>query len=171
MDNVDVARELRVMHACELGAVGVYRGHKCVARYFFRATLQQLDSMRSHERGHADLFAKLLAERGWRRCHLSGLWFWGGLLYGVAVGLLGLKAIGTSTAVIESIVDHEFQMSLVRLVNEPGLCQIIRVVQLEERAHRSCGEDLANNVISDRSLSGRLARAGAYTAMHIAERL
>ena len=159
------------MHACERGAVGVYRGHKCVARYFFRATLEQLDSMRSHERGHAELFASLLAERGWRRCHLSALWFWGGLFYGVIVGMLGLKAIGTSTAVIESIVDHEFEMSLARLAHEPEFCRTLRVVQAEERAHRSYGEHLVNGPIPDRSLPGRLARVGAYTAMHLAERL
>jgi ubiquinone biosynthesis monooxygenase Coq7 len=166
MDNVDVARELRVMHACERGAVGVYRGHKCVSRYFFRATLEQLDAMRSHERGHAEIFAQVLADRGWRRCYLSGLWF-----YGVAVGMLGLKAIGTSTAVIEGIVDHELEMSLARLSGETEICRILREVQVEERAHRSCGEHFADGAISDRPLPGRMARVGAYTAMRIAERM
>jgi len=32
---MNIEKELRIMHAYELGAVGVYRGHKCVARYFF----------------------------------------------------------------------------------------------------------------------------------------
>lgn len=30
-----INHELKVMHACELAAEGVYRGHKCVARCFF----------------------------------------------------------------------------------------------------------------------------------------
>lgn len=166
-----VARELRVMHACEKGAVGVYRGHKCVARYFFRTRLEDLDSMRFHEREHSYIFARLLAERGWRQCYFSGLWFWGGLFYGVLVGMLGLKAIGTSTAVIERIVDHEFELALSRLTDEPEICQIIRQVQIEEREHRTRGELLAGDVVSKNSVAGRVARLGAYTAMHLAKSL
>ena len=48
------------MHACELGAVGVYRGHKCVARYVFRQALPEIDDMRSHEINHVDIFRQLL---------------------------------------------------------------------------------------------------------------
>jgi demethoxyubiquinone hydroxylase (CLK1/Coq7/Cat5 family) len=39
-------KELKIMHACELGAVGVYRGHKCVARHVFRQAAEELDHMK-----------------------------------------------------------------------------------------------------------------------------
>ena len=57
---MSIEKELRIMHACELGAVGVYRGHKCVARYFFRTNLAELDNMRFHEKDHAEIFSSLL---------------------------------------------------------------------------------------------------------------
>ena len=60
---MSIEKELRIMHACELGAVGVYRGHKCVARYFFRANLSYLDNMRFHEKDHASIFRDLPKER------------------------------------------------------------------------------------------------------------
>jgi ubiquinone biosynthesis monooxygenase Coq7 len=59
---MSIEKELRVMHACELGAVGVYRGHKCVSRYFFRANLSDLDSMQFHEKDHASIFKNFLKE-------------------------------------------------------------------------------------------------------------
>lgn len=65
------------MHACELGAVGVYRGHKCVARYFYRTNLAELDNMKFHEKSHAEIFANELKERGARLCHFNKAFFWG----------------------------------------------------------------------------------------------
>ena len=63
---MNIEKELRIMHACEMGAVGVYRGHKCVARYFFRKNLADLDNMRFHEKDHAAIFSSLLKERNAR---------------------------------------------------------------------------------------------------------
>lgn len=168
---MNVEKELRIMHACELGAVGVYRGHKCVARYFFRATLSELDNLRSHERDHASLFRSLLNERGGRLCFAHQLFFIGGLFYGVIVGLLGIKAIGISTYTIEEIVNEEFELALSKLKNDASLCTKIRAIQLEEQQHRDLGKTFAGNSYALDGVIKRMARAGAYTAKYFAASL
>ncbi|MDP3847171.1 MAG: demethoxyubiquinone hydroxylase family protein [Pseudomonas sp.] len=168
---IDLAKELRVMHACEKGAIGVYRGHKCVARYFFRAKLEELDCMRFHEREHSEIFARLLREYGFRQCYLAFLWIYGGLFYGVFVGAFGLKAIGRSTATIEDIVDREFDNSLKQIQQWPAVCDIVRAIQIEEREHKASGELFAGDTIEAKSIIVNIARAGAYAAKHLAETL
>lgn len=168
---MSIGRELRIMHACEVGAVGVYRGHKCVARYFFRENLAELDNMRFHEKDHAHIFKGLLEARSERLCYASRLFFIGGLFYGVIIGLLGLRAIGTSTFTIENIVNKEFELALRRLQCDELLCSTIREIQLEEQQHRDSGKELIGSNYPLFRLVEKLARAGAYTAKTIASRL
>jgi 3-demethoxyubiquinol 3-hydroxylase len=165
---MSINKELRIMHACELGAVGVYRGHKCVARYFFRTNLEALDSMRYHEKSHAEIFKDELTNRHARLCHMSFLFFWGGLFYGVFVGMFGLKSIGISTSTIESIVVHELDEVLKTLDSESILYSTIKKVQLEELEHKDSGVHLAGNRFWLASVISRLARFGAYSAKNLA---
>lgn len=165
---MSIEKELRIMHACELGAVGVYRGHKCAARYFFRATLSDLDDMRSHEKNHASIFRSLLKERNGRLCFGHQLFFVGGLFYGVLVGLLGLKAIGTSTYTIEGIVNDEFDLALEKVKSDSTICSEIRAIQVEEQEHRDSGKELAGEKYFLSGVVTRIAKLGAYTAKHIA---
>ena len=165
---MSIEKELRIMHACELGAVGVYRGHKCVARYFFRTNIFELATMRFPESDHAHIFRNLLTENNARLCFLYQLFFVGGLFYGVVVGLLGLKAIGTSTYTIENIVNDEFNIVLNKLKNQDAICNKIREIQLEEQQHLEAGKELAgDNYYLSRLVQG-IARAGAYTAKYMA---
>jgi len=166
-----IEKELRIMHACELGAVGVYRGHKCAARYFFRATLSDLDNMRSHEKDHASIFRTLLKERNARLCFAHQLFFIFGLFYGVIVGLLGLKAIGTSTYTIEEIVNQEFELALEKVEADNLICNKIKAIQIEELQHRDSGKELAGNNYFLSGFVERLAKMGAYTAKYVASRL
>jgi len=168
---MSIEKELRIMHACELGAAGVYRGHKCVARYFFRANLSNLDNMRFHEKDHASIFRNLLKERDARLCFAHQLFFIGGLFYGVIIGLLGLKAIGTSTYTIEEIVNDEFELALIKLESDSSICTKIRAIQLEEQQHRDSGKELAGNNYALFGVVERIAKTGAYTAKYLASSL
>ena len=60
---MNLDKELRIMHACEVGAIGVYRDHKCIARYFFRSSPPDLDGMRLHEKDHTSIIMELLTQR------------------------------------------------------------------------------------------------------------
>lgn len=168
---MSIEKELRIMHACEVGAVGVYRGHKCAARYFYRTQLSDLDNMRFHEKDHASIFRGLLEKRNARLCFAYQLFFLGGLVYGVIVGLLGLKAIGTSTYTIEKIVNKEFDLALIELKNESLICAEIKAIQLEEQLHRDAGKELAGNDYPLYCLVEKLAKTGAYTAKYLASSL
>ncbi|NOQ77342.1 MAG: hypothetical protein GQ475_06070 [Methylococcaceae bacterium] len=90
------------MHACELGAVGIYQGHKCVACYFFRANLSDLDNMRFQEKGPCVYFQGFAKRAKRSVLFCASIVFVGGLFYGVIVGLFGLKAIGTNTYTIKN---------------------------------------------------------------------
>jgi len=168
---MNVEKEIRIMHACELGAVGVYRGHKCVARYFFRRNLEELDNMRFHEKDHASIFKGILHDLDGRTCYAHKLFFIGGLFYGVLVGLLGVRAIGVSTYTIENIVNDEFDVALTKLEQEKELSKKIKEIQLEELEHRDSGKDLAGSNYFLEGAVARVARMGAYTAKHLAAAL
>jgi len=165
---MNIEKELRIMHACELGAVGVYRGHKCVARYFFRTSIFELDTMGFHESDHAEIFRNLLLDHQARLCFLYPLFFVGGLFYGVIVGFLGLRAIGTSTYAIENIVNDEFYIALKKLKNQDAICKKIREIQLEEQQHLEAGKQLAGDNYFLSRLVQVIARSGAYTAKYMA---
>ena len=165
---VDVQKELKIMHACELGAVGVYRGHKCVARYFFRRTLNDLDHMRSHEINHADVFLKLIKDRNFTPCRASSLFFWGGLFYGVFIGFFGLKAIGTSTHTIESIVNEELYHSMAQLNGEQEILAILKEVQQDELAHQNTGATIAAKPHFWQKIVTVIAHKSAYAAKRLA---
>lgn len=163
-----INNELKIMHACELGAVGVYRGHKCVARYFFRTNLAELEHMRFHEKSHAEIFQRELTNRGARTCRMSQIFFWGDLFYGVFVGIFGLKSIGISTNTIESIVVHELDKVLKLLDKNSELYGTIKKVQLEELEHKDAGKHLSEETFWLTNIISRLARYGAYTAKNLA---
>jgi demethoxyubiquinone hydroxylase (CLK1/Coq7/Cat5 family) len=165
---INLNNELKVMHACELGAVGVYRGHKCVARYFFRTNLAELDSMRFHEKSHVDIFKNELITRNARTCHMSQLFFWGGLFYGVFIGIFGLKSIGISTSSIESIVVHELDLVLDKLDDKSPLYGVIQQVKLEELEHKDSGKNLAGKNFWLSSFVSKFSRFSAYSAKTLA---
>ena len=168
---IDIGKELRIMHACERGATGVYRGHKCVARYFFRTNLNQLDGMRNHEIEHAMIFEQLLADKKVRKCFGSSMFFWGGLFYGVFIGLFGLRAIGASTSTIENIVNKEIELSLLKLESEQSISDELKRIQQEELEHKRCGDELAGANESDLNYIKRIANFFAYTAKYLAQKL
>lgn len=167
-DLVSMKRELKIMHACELGAVGVYRGHKCVARYVFRQALVDLDKMRSHEINHVLVFRQLLNSQRENPCSLYQLFFLGGLIYGVAVGLLGLRAIGESTRTIEAIVVHELDCSLDQLSEYKEISEVIQKVRIDELSHQNSGTYLVGDGYLLSGIVSTVATKSAYLAKYFA---
>lgn len=168
---MNLDKELRIMHACEVGATGVYRGHKCIARYFFSSSIPDLDKMRFHEKDHTSIFMKLLIDRNARACIAYKLFFFAGLIYGVLVGLLGIKAIGASTSAIEEIVNIEIEIALEKFKSEPHTCELLRAIQLEEKQHQDSGEKLVGCSYALYKPVQSIAKAGAYTAKNLASLL
>ena len=94
--------------------------------------------------------------------------FFGGLLYGVSIGIFGLKAIGKSTYTIESIVNKEIEQSISKLKNETDLVEILKKIQEDEKQHQKAGEVLSSGTFFFEKLIIKIAQFGAYSAKNIA---
>lgn len=166
-------RHLRVMHACEKGATGVYWGHRAVARVFYRDMVAQLDEMHAHEMEHYAIFGKLMKARGARSAIAPVLWCAGGIAYGVLTALAGPRAVWRSTAVIESIVQRELQAAADFFEHrDPEIHGVILKILADEVAHMIAGEvNSPGSAAVDGLVVDPAARAGAMAAKHLAERL
>lgn len=65
----DLARRfIKVDHAGEHGAVGIYSGQMFIARLTAPDLVAELAEFCEHERRHREVFRSQLVARGWRRC-------------------------------------------------------------------------------------------------------
>jgi len=99
---------------------------------------------------------------------MSQLFFWGGLFYGVFIGIFGLKSIGISTSSIESIVVHELDLVLDKLDDKSPLYGVIQQVKLEELEHKDSGKNLAGKNFWLSSFVSKFSRFSAYSAKTLA---
>jgi ubiquinone biosynthesis monooxygenase Coq7 len=168
-----VARQhLRVMHACEKGATGVYWGHRAVASIFYRSLIPQLTQMHAHEVEHFALFGALMKRRGIRGVFAPVLWCAGGIIYGIATGIGGPRAVWKSTAVIESIVEKELlEAAQFFQSRDPETYALIQLILEEETEHKRLGEAQAPGQKQLDGLVSSAAHAGATASKKLAERL
>jgi|RhiMethySRZTD1v2_1073278.scaffolds.fasta_scaffold49365_4 ubiquinone biosynthesis monooxygenase Coq7 len=165
-------RHLRVIHACEKGATGVYWGHRLVASVFFRDLVPQLSEMHVHEMEHFALFGSLMQRRRTRTVVLPVLWCAGGIVYGFFTALGGRKAVWKSTAVIESIVERELlQAAAFFATRDPEVHAAIRTILLDEIQHKRQGEANSPDTGKLGAVVGSAAQVGAATSKKLAERL
>jgi hypothetical protein len=75
----EVERIIRVDHAGERGAIGIYSAQLLVARILYKDLVMVLEEMLSHEREHFGTFNRLLKVRGIRHCYGLTIWALGGL--------------------------------------------------------------------------------------------
>ncbi len=85
---IEIERIIRVDHAGERGAIGIYRVQLRIARLFYNDLVLILETMLRHEQTHFATFNSLLQQRGIRHCYGLGLWAIGGALLGTLTTLL-----------------------------------------------------------------------------------
>ncbi len=129
-------RVMKVNHAGENGAVHIYTGQIMLARLTARSLVTELREFRIHEQRHRAIFATELARRGARRCRSYWLCGFGGLVLGLATGLLGPRAIGATTAAVERVVLAHLREQLAALSGSDveAAAAISRIVD-EEQQH------------------------------------
>lgn len=129
-------RIIKVNHAGEHGAIGIYTGQIFIARLTAPKMVGELADFRSHERRHRAIFAAELARRGRARCRSYWLCGAGGFVLGAATGLFGRSAIAATTVAVESVVlrhlDH--QLDLLR-DRDPHAVSAISSIVAEEQHH------------------------------------
>ncbi|WP_394559511.1 demethoxyubiquinone hydroxylase family protein [Aquipseudomonas alcaligenes] len=165
-------RHLRIIHACEKGATGVYWGHRLIATLLYRNMLPQLNEMHRHEVEHFEIFGKLMQARGVRTVITPVFWCVGGILYGVITALAGRRAIWRSTAVIEAIVERELNEAAIYFqIGDPEVYQAIQQILIDELEHKLAGEANSPGAASIDRVIEPAARGGATAAKELAKRL
>jgi 3-demethoxyubiquinol 3-hydroxylase len=165
-------RHLRVIHACEKGATGVYWGHRAVASVLFRDLVPQLNQMHSHEMEHFALFTELMKRRGVRPVATPALWCIGGIAYGVLTALFGRRAIWKSTAVIEETVERELKVAAVFFeYTDYEVHSAIQLILLDELQHKQLGESGSQGAGPVDGAVSTAAKTGASISKNLAERL
>jgi ubiquinone biosynthesis monooxygenase Coq7 len=163
---------LRVMHACEKGATGVYWGHRLVASIAYRDIVPKLSEMHHHEMEHFAAFGGLMRSRGVRTVVAPVLWCAGGIAYGVLTALAGRRSVWRSTAAIEAIVERELTEAATFFKEKDAeVFSLIQKILAEEIQHKIAGEEnsLGSKPI-DRVIDPA-ANVGASVSKGLAERL
>lgn len=165
-------RYLRVMHACEKGATGVYWGHRAVAAVLFRDLVPDLSRMHAHEMEHYALFGTLIKQKRTRRVLLPVVWCAGGIVYGFLTALFGRRAVWKSTAVIEAIVEKELlEAAEFFRERDSEVYGAIHRILLDELEHKEQGLAASADRASADALIESIAAGGAAAAKKLAEKL
>ena len=165
-------RHLRVIHACEKGATGVYWGHRLVAWLFYRDLVPQLTQMHAHEMEHYALFGALIREKRTRRVPFPVLWCGGGIIYGLFTALLGRRAIWKSTEIIETIVERELTEAAQFFEGRDATVHgtILRILE-DERRHREEAQAHCPEAARVDTVVRPAAQGGALLSKKLAEKL
>tara|TARA_R110000764_G_scaffold57147_1_gene124458 strand:- start:1898 stop:2407 length:510 start_codon:yes stop_codon:yes gene_type:complete len=149
----EIDRIIRVDHAGEAGAIGIYGAQLFIARVLYKDMVLALEDMIGHEREHFSTFDRLLKERGIRRCYGLALWVWGGTLLGVITTLMGRNAIWVCTNAIETTVLHHLQWQLAFLKQHDAQAYTaVLSIKSDEEAHQKMGQKNGNHSLFTRPI-------------------
>jgi Ubiquinone biosynthesis protein COQ7 len=136
----EVERIIRVDHAGERGAIGIYTAQLIVARLLYKDLVPTLEAMLLHEREHYATFSRLLSNRRIRHCYGLGLWAVGGVALGTLTALLGRNAIWICTNSIETTVLHHLEWQLAYLHKHDSEAHAaVLSIKADEEEHRELG--------------------------------
>lgn len=145
---------LKVNHAGEHGAVSIYAGQISIARHLVRALVPELVEFKSHEERHRAIFGRELDRRGLARCRSYWLCAVGGYVLGVVSGLLGARAIATTTVAVERVVLRHLKQQLAELgdMDLDAVTAITAILKDEQQHHDQSAAHMGRAGIVDRAL-------------------
>ncbi|VXB53605.1 2-octaprenyl-3-methyl-6-methoxy-1,4-benzoquinol hydroxylase [Pseudomonas sp. 8BK] len=164
-----IEKQLKIIHACEKGATGVYYGHRIIAKIFFPNMVPSLDEMHQHECEHFSIFVQYLKDKNISKGLPPTLWCGAGIIYGLFVGALGENSIWVSTARIEEIVNKELDdaASFLR-EKEPEIFKAVLEIQKDELLHQNIAADKADFSGLKSKIVSKLATQCSYAAKFVA---
>jgi ubiquinone biosynthesis monooxygenase Coq7 len=131
---------MRVNHAGEVAAQGLYQGHAAVAR---RAEIgEQMHNAAEEEFDHLAWCEQRLGELGSRPSHLSPLWYAGSFAIGATSGLLGDRWSLGFIAETEDQVCQHLESHLEHLPERDARSRAI-VTRMHEEEHRHGSDAVA----------------------------
>lgn len=134
------AQLMRVNHAGEVAAQGLYHGHACTARD--KQVKQQMQNCAQEEQAHLGWCEKRLAELDDHPSTLTPVWYLGSYAIGAAVGLLGDKwSLGFVSETEKQVVQH-LDRHLLRLPkNDEESREILLKIREDEARHDKNAQD------------------------------
>lgn len=149
---------MRVNHAGEVAAQGLYQGHAAVARS--AATAAHMEQAAAEELDHLGWCEQRLQELGAAPSRLRPLWYGGSWLIGAASGLLGDRWSLGFVEETERQVSEHLDSHLARLpVSDQRSRAIVARMREEEEAHGERAQQAGA-----RALPGALRRLMRITA-------
>lgn len=129
-------RIMKVAHAGEHGAVQIYRGQLLGATLTARDLRPLLGEFAAHERTHRAIFAAELQRRGRPRCSSYWLCGLGGWTLGLVTGLLGRRAIASTTVAVErTVLAHLAEYCAMLAGRDEAGHAAITLILADEQAH------------------------------------
>lgn len=164
-----IEKQLKIIHACEKGATGVYYGHRIIARILFPNIVPSLDEMHQHECEHFSIFGKFVQDKNISKGLPPILWCGAGIIYGLVIGILGENSIWVSTATIEEIVNKELDDASEFFRNkEPEVFKAVLDIQKDELLHKNIASEKADFSGVKSKFVSNLATWCSYAAKFIA---
>lgn len=159
-------RLMRVNHAGEIAAQGLYHGQALTARQ--QETLDRMHISATEEEDHLAWCEQRLTELKTSRSLISPFWYWGSYAMGATAGLFGDKWSLGFVAETEKQVEKHLDNHLLRLPdNDDKSRSIIEVMKDDERHHgeeakKLGGVDLPTPVQQGMKLVSKVMTVGAY---------
>ncbi len=134
------AQLMRVNHAGEIAAQGLYHGHACTARD--QIIKQKMRASAAEEQAHLSWCEQRLAELGHRPSVLNPLWYVGSYAIGAATGALGDKwSLGFISETERQVVQH-LDRHLARLPKRDEKSRaILSKMREDEARHDKAAQD------------------------------
>ena len=170
-----VKEMIRVDHAGEYAAVGIYRGQHAVFKDLpHKAKIaDQLKHMEEEEQDHLDQFNALLMAHDTRPTAMAPVWNIASHVLGVSTALMGEKAAHACTEAVETVIEEHYgdQVTELRAMGENELADRFAKFREDELAHRDLAiEEGAKEALGYPLLSS-VIKAGCRLAIKVSERV
>jgi ubiquinone biosynthesis monooxygenase Coq7 len=167
---------LRVDHAGETAAVGIYRGQRVVFSGLSHKQYlaEQFAHMQAEEQVHLDTFDQALRERGERPTAMIGLWQGLSFALGAGTALLGEKAAHACTEAVENVIEQHYQDQIDELDHtgtETPYRQTFVQFREEELVHRDSAVEQGARQAPGYTLLSAIVGAGCKLAIRISEKI
>jgi ubiquinone biosynthesis monooxygenase Coq7 len=144
-----IRRILRVNHAGEHGAVGIYTAQLGRAHRKYPDLVPWLQDTLSHEQRHRAAFLAAMPARMAKPCRMMFVWAIGGALLGTLTSAFGRAGVYVCTAAVERTVHRHLLDQLAFLEKaDPALATIVREILVEEDSHLAHAESRLSRLTS-----------------------
>ncbi|VAV94160.1 2-polyprenyl-3-methyl-6-methoxy-1,4-benzoquinol hydroxylase, coq7 type [hydrothermal vent metagenome] len=171
-----IGEMLRVDHAGETAAVGIYRGQQAV--FGGVANKQhlagQFAQMQAEEQVHLEAFETQLRQREQAPTLMIGLWQGMSYALGVGTALLGEKAAHACTEAVEDVIEKHYQAQIDELQTtgeEPELRDLFIQFRQDELGHRDSAVQAGAKQAAGYPVLSAVIRAGCKAAIRISEKI